>query len=88
MPIDNDTGVSKTAKGATSVPGNLVGGLVGTVGNVTGAATRGVGDTVNNTAGSVGRPVGDTVASTGTGIEGGEERLGKGVENVGQWKKP
>ena len=83
---NQDSGVTGAAKFVTSTGGSLVGGLVGTLGGVTGAAARGVGSTLNATTGSLGKPVGDALISTGDGVESGTKDVAKGVQNAGEWK--
>jgi hypothetical protein len=77
-----DQGVTGAAKFVTSTLGNAVGGVGRTAGNVTGAASRGIGDTINNSTGSAGKPVGDAINSLGTGIEGGANKVSRGIEDV------
>ncbi|EHY58963.1 hypothetical protein HRR83_001773 [Exophiala dermatitidis] len=89
MPINtssSDEGATGAAKFVTSTVGNTVGGLVRTVGGITGAAGRGLGDTISSATGSVGKPLGDGLANAASGVEGGTNRVAKGVENAGEWK--
>ncbi|KAL2443615.1 hypothetical protein ABEF95_007922 [Exophiala dermatitidis] len=89
MPINtssSDEGATGAAKFVTSTVGNTVGGLVRTVGGITGAAGRGLGDTISGATGSVGKPLGDGLANAASGVEGGTNRVAKGVENAGEWK--
>lgn len=65
--------------------GTAVGGITRTAGNVVGAAGKGVGDTINNTTGT--KQVGDGLQSLTNGVDDGANRLGKGAENAGEWKK-
>ncbi|KAI5247768.1 hypothetical protein E4T43_01745 [Aureobasidium subglaciale] len=75
---DKKSGVAGGVTAVTSTLGNGVGGLLGTVGGVTGAAARG---------GNAGKPVGDALASLGNGVEDGTNNIARGVESAGQGKK-
>ncbi|CZT24001.1 uncharacterized protein RCC_09718 [Ramularia collo-cygni] len=81
-----NNGAEGVAKGVTSTLGNLTGGVLKGVGSVTGAAGRAVGETVNNTTGT--KAVGDSLQYVTGGVEGAGQTAGKGLEDVGQWKKP
>jgi len=81
-----DTGVTKGAKGVTSTLGNTIGGLTNTVGGVVGAASRGLGETVSGATGGVGKDVGKGVADIGNGVEDGGNRVAQGAKDAGEWK--
>ncbi|QKD57459.2 uncharacterized protein FOBCDRAFT_277094 [Fusarium oxysporum Fo47] len=70
----------------TSTLGNTVGGVVGTLGNVTGAALRGVGNTLTGTTGEIRQPVGNAVGGIVTGVESLLNNVAKGVEKAGEQK--
>ena len=87
MPIGNDdSGLTKGVKFATSTVGNLVGGVAGTVRGVVGAGGRGIGHTVTGVTGKTGKPVGDAIESLANGTEAGARSVAEGVERAGQGK--
>ncbi|KAJ7807598.1 hypothetical protein B0H14DRAFT_2872338 [Mycena olivaceomarginata] len=90
MPIGEDKrcGVSGGVTAVTSTVGNGVGGLLGTVGDVTGAAGRGcAGGHRHRVTGSYGKPAGDALHSLGDGVAGGTNKIARGVEDAGKGKK-
>jgi hypothetical protein len=46
-----------------------------------------VGDTVTGVTGSNGKPAGDALHSLGDGVEGGTNKIARGVEDAGKGKK-
>jgi hypothetical protein len=46
-----------------------------------------VGDTVTGVTGSYGKPAGDALHSLGDGVEGGTNKIARGVEDAGKGKK-
>ncbi|MCJ1248799.1 hypothetical protein MMC30_006019 [Trapelia coarctata] len=87
MPLGNqDSGATAGVRFVTSTVGNTVGGLVNTVGGVTGAAGRGVGETIEGATGSAGKSVGRAIANGATSVENGAHNFAGGVKDAGYGK--
>jgi len=82
----NDSGITAGIKFVTSTVGNTAGGLVNTVGGITGAAGRGIGDTIEGATGSAGKSVGRAIANGATSVEDGAYKVAGGVKDAGQGK--